>query len=114
MKYCPECGKKSADAFARFCGSCGENMQSLGDGDSSATAPAAAPAIRQPERRPVAVSAPRGSTTPLYNQRGRGEDLGGGEINIEEFDVDSIVLTEDDFEISATDTRTEKMFFTGR
>jgi hypothetical protein len=106
--YCPDCGKPSADAFARFCGSCGTDMKSLG-GEAPVSTPAPAPA-----RRPVATTAPRGRVSAPAITRGRGEDLGGGEVDIQEFDASSIELTEDDFICEATNTRTQKMFFQGR
>jgi hypothetical protein len=38
-------------------------------------------------------------------------DLGQGEVDVQSFDPSSIELSEDDFECWATNTKTEKMFF---
>ena len=85
-------------------------MKSLGvDGGSQASTPAP---VSQPAG-PAATVAPRGRAARLSKVGGRGEDLGGGEVNIEEFDASSIELTEEDFICEATDTKTQKMYFQG-
>ena len=47
MAYCPKCGKRSADDYAKFCGSCGADMKDLGASSPS-----------KPHPKPIETPAP--------------------------------------------------------